>query len=1146
MHLDGKHMKKSSPILQSGLLLLALLGAATPAWAQLVINDTLTGASSSYQWKSLNGACLTAGDGTGSIPACAGLPYYSGKTLVGGTTGRLPDVVGKGALRLTNGDTTLNGSNGDNQTGAVVSNFTFPTNEGLQVTFSTVTYGGDGNNGTGADGISFFLSDGSQDPTVGALGGSLGYSCSNVNGTYDGVIGAYIGVGIDEYGNFDNNVDNTDTDDGSPKNGNQLRPGRITLRGAGSTAYDYLSQHPDYKQYYPASLKNNNSLRSEAIRNTCRTGMIWNYSGGKLHGYDNKTQTNIRLDYNYRMLQSVGLPSGVTISNQQGVNNPLRDLATPITYGLKITQDGLMDFSYSVNGGAPQTVISQRPITESNGPLPSSFRFGFSSGTGGSNNVHEITCFKAAPVNQSNSSAGTNVQQSSRVQAGSQVYLAYYHPTNWWGELTAQDVLYNAETDTLSVNPVANWNASCVLTGGKCQATGSTADAAAQAPGSRSMLTWNTTTNAGVPFQWNSISQAQRNALASGDSSSTDIRLRYLRGDRSDEINTSGGGKLRVRNGVLGDIYNSSPSWVGPPTLAYDGPWVDTLIASASPAEGATGSQTYTQFKTDRQTRQNVVYVGANDGFLHGFRSGSYDINGKPVTDDPTNDGREVLAYMPSSILQAIHPSTASLDFSSTQYSHNFYVDATPGTGDLFYGKEWHTWLVGGTGAGGRADGPIADKTSTGKGSIFVLDITDPSTFSEANSAAIVKGEWSSDSLTCDGVADCGKNLGNTYGTPIIRRLHNGKWAALFGNGFNSATGKAGLFVMIVDPDDGRVGFRYIDTGYGPERDPAKTANTDGTKNGIAYVTSADLDGDHITDYVYAGDVFGNLWRFDLTSANPGEWSASSAPLFSTPVGQPITSRVTVSAVDGVGPRGQVGVIVGFGTGQQLPQTATSAAKYASGAQALYGIWDWNLANWNSKASASAQYAVLPTPQTVTASALQTQTTSSIGGGSGTVSDYRTITANNICWKGSQNCTGGTTANNKFGWTVPLPTDTEQVVFNPTTSYGMFIVNTTIPSVNQALTCDTKPAAGYTMAVSIATGGAPPKSSFFADRNGSFDNGVIAGIGLGGTGTVSTVSTGDSTAPWGVTQTGDGSPATIKLNPKSTEVGGRLTWIKRR
>ncbi|MFX5705512.1 hypothetical protein ABTE52_21230, partial [Acinetobacter baumannii] len=68
-----------------------------PAYAQLVVSDTLTGASSNYPWVTTDGACLTAGNNSGTIPACVGLPYYNGKTLVGGVTGRLPDPVGQGA-----------------------------------------------------------------------------------------------------------------------------------------------------------------------------------------------------------------------------------------------------------------------------------------------------------------------------------------------------------------------------------------------------------------------------------------------------------------------------------------------------------------------------------------------------------------------------------------------------------------------------------------------------------------------------------------------------------------------------------------------------------------------------------------------------------------------------------------------------------------------------------------------------------------------------------------------------------------------------------------------------------------------------------------------------------------------------------------
>lgn len=1125
---------------------------AFPVRAQLVIEDKLTGASSAYDWRALNGACLTAGDNTGNIPACNGLTYYSGKTQVGGdgtNNGRLPDTVGTGALRLTNGDVTKDGSNGDNQTGAVVSNFTFPTNQGIQVTFATVTYGGDGNNGTGADGISFFLADGAQQPTVGGLGGSLGYSCSNGNASYDGVVGAYIGIGIDEYGNFANPGDNTNTGPGSngTATGDNFKAGRIALRGAGNTAFAWLSASADYGKYYPKTLSD--SDKAAAVKATCKSGTIWNYSGSKqtVNGksISNKNDTGIKLPYNYPLLAYKDLPSGVTIANQQatsaGNNRPIRANATPITYELKITQDGVLDFSYSVNGGAATTVISDRKITDSNGPLPGSFRFGFSSGTGGSNNVHEITCFKAAPVSQSASSAGTNVQQSARVEAGTQLYLAYYHPVNWWGELTAQDLVVNSSTDVVSINPVANWNASCTLTGGDCQATNQK-NLTAQGSANRSMLTWSGT--AGVPFQWDNLSDAQKTALSAGDASATDARLKYLRGDRTNEIGGTAGGQLRKRSGLLGDVIDSSPTWVGPPVSPYAVSWIDGINKDAVAPEAATNAQTYTNFNETYFNRQNVVYIGANDGFLHGFRAGAYDAKGDfAASTSRPNDGREVLAYMPSSVLNTIHNSTSgALDFSSTQYAHNFFVDGTPGTGDLFYNGAWHTWLVGGTGPGGNSTGPVADKTTAAKGVLYALDITNPDNFAESNASTLVMGEWTSDTITCN-VSNCGDNLGAIYGTPIIRRLHNGNWAALFGNGVNSKNGNAGMFVMMVDSATGAVSFRFLDTGVG--------AATDGTKNGIAYVSSADLDGDHITDYAYGGDFRGNLWRFDLTDADPTKWFVTSSstgggqptPLFTTATGQPISTRVSVSTALGVGPQGQTGVIVAFGTGRQLPQTQSQSAQYETAGQSLYGIWDWNMASWNAKAKGSAQYASLAAPQTVTTAKLQAQSVTATGTVSGGTTNYRSVSASAVCWQGSSACTTG---NTKFGWKLPLPASTEQVIYNPTTAYGMFIVNTTIPAVSQALSCTTQPASGYTMAVSIASGGAS-QQSFFADQNGNFvllAGGIISGVGLSGTGTPSIVTANKN--PYLVQQTVGGSGAVTKINPAANSVGKRLTWIKRR
>lgn len=1117
----------------------ALLAAGafhTPLGAQLVIEDTLTGASSSYDWKAINGACLTAGDNTGTVPACVGLPYYANTVHVGGVTGRLPDPVGKGALRLTNGDTRLGGSNGDAQTGAVISNFTFPTDEGVQVSFRTVTYGGDGSawdgkytvrsDGVGADGVVFFLMDGAEPPNVGSPGAALGYSCINYAsyGVADGVRGAYVGIGIDEWGNFSNTGHITNTGPG-------FVPGQVLVRGGGNVTWDWLSRN--YPRYYPSTF----AQKVQAVAGTCRTGTLWNRSGAAVidaNGVkipNNSPTTETIPNYNY--LGGGGLPGAVKMTNQQGINMPKRGDAIPITYSLRIAKDGRTNMSYRVNGGTPLTVLSDFDIKASNGSMPPSFRFGFVSSTGGGSNVHEITCFKAGPADIASTSAGTNVQQTAQVRAGTQVYLALTHPSNWWGQLTAQDLVYDASSDLVTINPVANWDASCTLTGGACTATGKSASA--QGPDERSLFTWDGAK--GIPLRWSDLSASQKTALTAGDAVETDDRLSYLQGDRGKEV--SRGGSFRNRTGVLGDILGSNPSWVGPPASPYTDAWTDRLYPSAKAPEGTS----YNSFKASNATRQNVVYVGANDGYLHGFRAGAYSASGDFVSNaSKPNDGREVLAYMPAAALSSIHSTSIALDYANPRYSHNFYVDAPPGTGDLYHSGAWHTWLVGGLGAGGNSSGPINDNTSVQRGAIYALDITDPGKFAEKNAGDLVVGEWNSSTLKCVQDETCGRHLGGVYGTPAIRRLHNGNWAVLFGNGLNSESGTAGLFIMIVDSATGARTFRFIDTGV---------AGSGGTKNGMVSVSPADLDGDHITDYVYAGDLTGRVWRFDLTSADASEWNVWKTPLFTAPSNQPITAKVAIASIPALAPGEKPRVMVAFGTGRQLPQTMASDTTYAAGAHSIYGVWDWNMGNWNAKVSKGAQFqeGKAPTAGTLGANDLQAQTITELAAGTASGVPYRSVSKATLCWQGSSACGSD---NNKFGWKVALPVSGEQVIYSPATAYGMFLVNTTIPGAGTFATCDAKPTAGYTMAVTMG-GGAAPEASFFADPSGGFafsgyGGAIVSGIGLGGTGTPSLVTAGSGTSKgrYIVQQTSEGKGAVTKINPGAAGSGGRINWLKLR
>ncbi len=1009
--------------------------------AQLVIDDDLDGASSRFPWQSIGGACLTAGNDTGSIPSCVSQGRMGGNG---------PDPVGQGALRLT--DAARNRSAG------VISQFAFPTNQGLQVTFSSVTYGGNQYGGTGADGISFFLIDADRVPEInsrtrlGAAGGSLGYSRASYARGARGIVGAYLGVGIDEYGNFSNPAD---TGTGGPG----FRPNTIALRG------------------------------SEQLR------------------------------FPYTVGSRVQDP--IASSNARR-----REDAEPITFSLSISPQGLLDLSYSRNGGVANTVLSQHPITRRNGPLPSRFYFGFAGGTGGGTNIHEITCFKAAGITTSGSSAGSNVLQAAKVQAGSQLYLAYYHTDNWWGQMTAQNILRDPQTNAVSVSPVANWDASCVLTGGECKSTG--VDTRRQPPAQRTMLSHDGTQ--GIPLRWDHLPAEQQRALG-GDAGA--LRLGYLRGARDAEVLHEG--PYRNRSSVLGDIINSSPTWVGPPQQSYRGLWKDKLYSNQSAPEG----RSYLDFAVAQARRTNVVYVGANDGMLHGFRAGGYDDQGRWDA-AARNDGYEVLAYMPLASVNALHSDIAQLDYSSPQYAHNAFVDATPGVGDLYYQGGWHTWLVSGMGAGGNRGGVLGNNRQASGGSFFALDITDPDAFQEAHAERLVVGEWSSDTLVCAqdrGERNCRDHLGNTYGTPVIRRLHSGRWAVILGNGFNSRNGRAGVFIQEVDAD-GDIQTSFLDTGVGSQWQ----------RNGIAHVTPVDLDGDDVVDFLYAGDLFGNVWRFDLSSARPRDWKVRAEPLFRT-AAVPISTRLVVATV--ANGSGDPRLMVAFGSGQMQPQTISSAARPHRGTHYLHGVWDWDMEDWNRlgstrMASLSASAREVPRGKTLSGALLQDQRISTNTGYSqGAIHGVRTITSHKVCWAASSSCPAPA-RNEAFGWWTRLPGAQEQVVYNPILQDGQLVVSTTIPSVPALLSCRAAdPASGFTMALTMEQGAAPETPYFTPALSGASGLGSVVGLGLNAVGTPSFVMADGE--KYMVTQSSDGTPTVTQVtSPPRNAALQRMNWSRLR
>ena len=663
----------------------------------------------------------------------------------------------------------------------------------------------------------------------------------------------------------------------------------------------------------------------------------------------------------------------------------------------------------------------------------------------------------------------TQYNNTSPVALGSEIYFTYAQLDNCWGRVTSTALA----ADTGDIAAANTWDGSCTLTGNATSpactvshvtpAIQMSPTAENQAPNARQLIV-NDTKLGPVPFRTSSFS---------GDLTPTEeILLDYLRG-------TSSPG-LRTRTSVLGDVINSSPVAVGAPDQNHESELRDALNGNRFSEQ----AKLYRDFKLNKAGRPGTVYVGANDGFLHAFRAGLP--VGKNTLSTPAipNDGAEILGYMPRTVWSNLRNNGNSiyltLDYKNTYYGHMFYVDAPPAVGDVFYGGGWHTLLATGLGAGGPVDPKAPTKGQwivtreheTAYGSLSLLDITSPERFRE-DMPNLVFNEWSiQNPLQCFDesqsrtLVSCMPNFGAVYGQPAIVRLHNGEFGVIVGNGLYSQNGKAGIVVIRINAANGETTAYFLYAG---------PSSVTGQKNGIVYVTPTDLDDDGVVDYVYAGDVQGNVWRFDLTSSLPLAWGHAHK-VFSTPNRQPITTSVIATPIT---ENNITRMMIGFGTGRVYPLESPDGPLYVRGQQSLYGIWDWNLQAWNTMRG--KHFATLP--QLPASAKLQSQSVVSITSISGV--DYRTTTHHSVCWVG-QNPSNGCTDHNHYGWAFDLPSTTiqanEQVVSSPVLYQGQLVVNTIVPAQND----------GYTMALDLGTGKPAPTRFFKA----AGDTQHIGGVNL--------------------------------------------------
>ncbi|MGB4116068.1 MAG: PilC/PilY family type IV pilus protein [Polaromonas sp.] len=478
--------------------------------------------------------------------------------------------------------------------------------------------------------------------------------------------------------------------------------------------------------------------------------------------------------------------------------------------------------------------------------------------------------------------------------------------------------------------------------------------------------------------------------------------INYLRGDQTNE-DPNGTSQYRAREVLLGDIVNSSPVYIkGGLNASYN------LLPS-----GTYGQSTYATFVANKAARaEGVLFAGANDGMLHGFR-------------DTT--GAEVFAFVPRAVMPKLH------QLASRSYDHQYYVDGPNVEADacLTGGSActvWSNLLVGTAGAGAKT--------------VYALDVTNPT----AMTATSIK--WEITTATT-GYA----NLGHVLTDVQTGLTMSGDWVAIFGNGAYGADGVARLY--ITNLNTGAL-IREISTGVG-------------SGNGLGGVRLVRDSNQRIIG-AYAGDLKGNLWKFDLSSTLSTNWALglSNSPLYNATSTKPITAPPNVVAH----PNG--GRVVVFGTGKLFDATDVTSTT----TQSLYGVWDsvaFGSATTPLNVTQTGVASLVQQTISLAITGTQVITSANLSTATQTIS-YFAVSRNTIDWA------------SKRGWYINLPNTGQRITYPIESLAGQFVLIDSLSPSNVSTDPCVQSGSGraWNYIIDGVTGSGPASAIF--DTNG---DGVI-------------------------------------------------------
>ncbi|EMT2028762.1 hypothetical protein QEI57_001866 [Neisseria gonorrhoeae] len=288
--------------------------------------------------------------------------------------------------------------------------------------------------------------------------------------------------------------------------------------------------------------------------------------------------------------------------------------------------------------------------------------------------------------------------------------------------------------------------------------------------------------------------------------------------------------------------------------------------------------------------------TSANDGMVHLFKRNGTDQRGYELK----------LSYIPGTMPRKdIESQESTLAKELRTFAEKGYVGDRYGVDGGFVlrritddqDKQKHFFMFGAMGLGGRG--------------AYALDL---SKIDSSNLTGVSMFDVQNDKNNNKNDNNRVK-LGYTVGTPQIGKTQNGKYAAFLASGYaakdiNSNDNKTALYVYDLENGSGSL-IKKIEAPSG--------------KGGLSSPTLVDKDLDGTVDIAYAGDRGGNMYRFDLSSDKPSEWTVRT--IFQGT--KPITSAPAVSRL------ADKRVVI-FGTGSDL----TEDDVLNTGEQYIYGIFD--------------------------------------------------------------------------------------------------------------------------------------------------------------------------------------------------------------